>query len=101
MDKRLTLLIVAAGMMSGWSLWAGAGQQPPPAGRGAAASIPIDPDDIAGVVTSERGAEPGVWVIAETADTPTKFRKIVVTDDRGRYLLPDLPAKATFSVWVR
>src|SRR5690606_12850382 len=54
--------------------------------------IEIDPDDIAGVVTSERGPEAGVWVIAETDDLPTKFRKIVVTDDAGRYLLPDLPA---------
>ena len=26
--------------------------------------------------------------------------KIVVTDDRGRYLIPDLP-KASYSVWVR
>jgi hypothetical protein len=40
-------------------------------------------------------------VIAETADTPTKLRKIVVTDEQGRYLLPDLPTKATFSIWVR
>ena len=40
-------------------------------------------------------------MIAETTDTPTKLRKIVVTDDQGRYLLPDLPAKATFTVWVR
>jgi hypothetical protein len=32
-----------------------------------------------------------VWVIAETSDLPTKFARIVVTDDRGRYLYPDLP----------
>jgi cytochrome c5 len=39
-------------------------------------------------------------VIAETRDLPTKFAKIVVTDDRGRYLIPDLP-KARYNVWVR
>jgi len=67
---------------------------------GAANRIAIDPDDIAGVVTSSKGPEACVWVIAETKDLPTKVRKIVVTDDQGRYLLPDLP-KATYDVWVR
>src|SRR6185295_6191777 len=66
----------------------------------APAQVQIDPDDIGGVVTSSKGPEAGVWVIAETTDLPTKFAKIVVTDDRGRYLLPDLP-KANYSVWVR
>ena len=65
-----------------------------------AQTIPADPDDIAGIVTSDKGPEAGVWVIAETTGLPTKFAKIVVTDDRGRYLLPDLP-KANYSVWVR
>src|SRR5688500_10531945 len=60
----------------------------------------IDPDDIAGMVTGARGPEAGVWVIAETSDLPTKLAKIVVTDDRGRYLLPDLP-QAGYDVWVR
>ena len=41
-----------------------------------------------------------MWVIAETDDLDTRFRKIVVTDDDGRFLLPDLPA-ATYDVWVR
>jgi len=63
-------------------------------------SIRIDDDDIGGVVTGPNGPEPGVWVIAETADLPTRFVKIVVTDDQGRYVVPDLP-KATYSVWVR
>ena len=54
-------------------------------------AIAIDNDDIGGVVTSAKGPEAGVWVIAETTELPTKFAKIVVTDDRGRYLLPDLP----------
>jgi hypothetical protein len=62
--------------------------------------VPIDGDDIGGVVTGASGPEAGVWVIAETTDLPTRFVRIVVTDDRGRYLLPDLP-KARFSLWVR
>ena len=62
--------------------------------------VPIDNDDIGGVVTSATGPEAGVWVIAETTDLPTKFVKIVVTDESGRYVLPDLP-KANFTVWVR
>jgi hypothetical protein len=60
----------------------------------------IDGDDIGGVVRGPKGPEAGVWVIAETRDLQTKIAKIVVTDDRGRYLLPDLP-KATYDVWVR
>src|SRR5437762_4694244 len=63
-------------------------------------AVPIDGDDVGGVVTGPKGPEAGVWVIAETRDLPTKFVKIVVTDDAGRYLLPDLP-KANYSVWVR
>src|SRR5215470_6398338 len=63
-------------------------------------AVAIDNDDIGGVVTSSKGPEAGVWVIAETTDLPTKLRKIVVTDDRGRYLLPDLP-KADYKIWVR
>jgi len=62
--------------------------------------VQIDSDDIGGIVTGPRGSEAGVWVIAETTDLPTKFGKIVVTDDAGRYVLPDLP-KANYSVWVR
>jgi hypothetical protein len=62
--------------------------------------VRIDNDDIGGVVTSPNGPEAGVWVIAETTDLPTKLSKTVVTDDRGRYLLPDLP-KANYNVWVR
>jgi hypothetical protein len=63
-------------------------------------AIAIDASDIAGVVASTKGPEAGVWVIAETKDLPTKFARIVVTDDRGRYLIPDLP-KANYDVWVR
>ena len=66
----------------------------------AAVAIPMDSTDIAGVVTSSKGPEAGVWVIAETKDLGTGYRKIVVTDDQGRYLVPDLP-KANYTVWVR
>jgi hypothetical protein len=69
----------------------------PPATAGA---ITIDADDIAGVVTSAHGPEAGVWVIAETEDLGTRFSRSVVTDDAGRYLIPDLPA-ANYTVWVR
>ena len=62
--------------------------------------IALDADDIAGVVRSTKGPEAGVWVIAETKDLPTPYAKIVVTDDQGRYLLPDLP-RASYSVFVR
>src|SRR6267154_2341058 len=65
-----------------------------------AAGITIDGDDIGGVVTGPRGPEAGVWVIAESNDLATKFAKIVVTDDQGRYVMPDLP-KANYSIWVR
>jgi len=56
--------------------------------------------EIAGAVTSAHGAEAGVWVIAETHDFQTRFAKIVVTDEAGRYLIPELPA-ARYRVWVR
>lgn len=55
---------------------------------------------IEGQVQSSNGEEAGVWVIAETDDLPTHFIKIVVTDDEGRFLLPDLP-DALYKVWVR
>src|SRR5712671_2235945 len=64
------------------------------------AQVAIDADDIGGVVTGPNGPEAGVWVIAETKDLPTRFTKAVVTDDQGRYVLPDLP-KAKYQVWVR
>ena len=66
----------------------------------AADAVRVDRDDLGGVVTSAKGPEAGVWVIAETRDLPTGFRKIVVTDDRGRYLVPDLP-QGTYDIWVR
>ena len=68
--------------------------------RPAGDTVSIDSDDLGGVVSGANGPEAGVWVIAETTDLPTKFVKIVVTDDSGRYLLPDLPS-ANYAVWVR
>jgi hypothetical protein len=62
--------------------------------------VSVGATEIGGVVTSSKGPEAGVWVIAETTDLPTKFARIVVTDDQGRYLIPDLPA-ANYSVRVR
>ncbi len=65
-----------------------------------ASTVRIDNDDIGGRVTSAKGPEAGVWVIAETNDLPTRFARMVVTDDQGRYVLPDLP-KANYNLWVR
>jgi hypothetical protein len=73
---------------------------PAPASAQQAAAVAIDSDDIGGVVSGPKGPEAGVWVIAETTDLPTKFAKMVVTDDQGRYVIPDLP-KAKYKVWVR
>ena len=70
------------------------------AGQLSEQEIRIGASDLGGVVTSPAGLEAGVWVIAETADLPTKYAKMVVTDERGRYVIPGLP-KAAYSVWVR
>jgi hypothetical protein len=73
---------------------------PAPAQIAQAPGIVVAENELGGVVTGPNGPEAGVWVIAETTDLPTKFAKIVVTDDQGRYLIPDLPS-ANYSVWVR
>ncbi|HEY7299726.1 MAG TPA: carboxypeptidase-like regulatory domain-containing protein [Xanthobacteraceae bacterium] len=62
--------------------------------------VPIDNNDIGGVVTGANGPEAGVWVIAETRSLPTRYAKMVVTDDQGRYVIPDLPG-GKYTVWVR
>src|SRR6476660_6012842 len=94
---RRTLLTI--GVAAGIAICAGfvSGMQ---AAQNAGGGIAIDADDLGGTVTGPSGPEAGVWVIAQTADLPTPFAKIVVTDDRGRYLLPDLP-RATYNVFVR
>src|SRR5207302_139244 len=77
-------------------------QQPPAPKPEAppALAVGIDANAIGGVVTSRFGPEAGVWVVAETRDLGTRFAKMVVTDERGRYVIPDLP-KAKYRVWVR
>ena len=77
-----------------------AGTPAPVSAQTADPAIKVGATDLGGVVAGPGGPEAGVWVIAETTDLPTKFTKIVVTDDKGRYLIPDLP-KAKYSVWVR
>src|SRR6476469_75073 len=62
--------------------------------------VSVGDGDLGGVVSGPNGPEAGVWVIAETADLPTRFARIVVTDDQGRYVVPDLP-KAKYKLWVR
>jgi hypothetical protein len=68
--------------------------------QAAPATVEIDADDIGGTVRGPKGPEAGVWVIAETRDLPTRFARSVVTDDQGRFVVPDLP-KAKYDVWVR
>src|SRR5437868_13656768 len=84
---------VAAIALAGWVSFA-------PSEARAQATVAIDADDIGGVVTGPHGPEAGVWVIAETRDLPTRYAKMVVTDDQGRFVVPDLP-KANYQVWVR
>src|SRR5687767_1321112 len=89
---RIAAILTATVVVAAWGL-TGIGQAP-------ARPVAVDADDIAGVVTGGKGPEAGVWVIAETTDLPTRLIKSVVTDDQGRYLVPDLP-KAGYTVWVR
>src|SRR5215211_5507355 len=71
-----------------------------PASAQQPAGLTVGANEFGGVVAGPNGPEAGVWVIAETTELPTKFARIVVTDDQGRYLIPDLP-RANYSVWVR
>src|SRR4051794_36641666 len=95
-------LVLTAGFVlaGGMALVLARQQQEGAAAQAATAQVAVDSDDIGGIVSGPRGPEAGVWVIAETTGLPTKFRKIVVTDDRGRFVVPDLPA-ATYKIWVR
>lgn len=89
----LILWVAAVAAFVGGAGAIGVGQTP-------SRTVPVDGDDIGGVVTGPREPEAGVWVVAETTQLPTRLIKTVVTDDQGRYVLPDLP-KATYDVWVR
>jgi hypothetical protein len=97
LQKRWCFAAAIAGLIAAafvtWQPLAASAQDP-------AARVAIDSDDIGGVVRSSSGPEAGVWVIAETTNLDTKFRKIVVTDELGRFVVPDLP-KANYKIWVR
>ena len=86
------LVLVIVGLLVGPLIWVEA--------RQAGGRVPLDADDIGGVVTGATGPEAGVWVIAETKSLPTPFARIVVTDDQGRYVVPDLP-RGNYDVFVR
>src|SRR6185312_6923245 len=93
-SKRLSALVSAAVLSFGGPVAA-------PAQQGnEAAAVAIGEKEIGGVVSSPQGREAGVWVIAETTELPTRFRRIVVTDDQGRYLVPDLP-QADYNLFAR
>ncbi len=94
-NRRVVLLAVACALAASLASFIGVEAQ-----QKGGANVAIDSDDIGGVVTSAKGLEAGVWVIAETTDLPAKFVKTVVTDDQGRYVLPDLPP-ANYQVFVR
>ena len=95
LNFHLRFVFLLAIFLAPWS----AGMEARPAAS-PAKPVPVNSSDISGVVASSKGPEAGVWVIAETTDLPTNFIKIVVTDDQGRYVLPELP-KANYDVWVR
>jgi hypothetical protein len=90
---RAGAVLVIAMLAAGFPAQLRAQQNPAP-------TVAIDNDDIGGVVTSRFGPEAGAWVIAQTTELGTRFAKIAVTDERGRYVVPDLP-KAHYQVWVR
>jgi len=96
MDTTRGLYLSAAGFAIAALLTATPGRLP----AQQTVAVAIDGDDIGGAVRSPTGPEAGVWVIAETTELPTKYAKMVVTDEQGRYVIPDLPT-AAYSVWVR
>jgi hypothetical protein len=66
----------------------------------ASAQQSVKPDAIGGKVSGPNGPEAGVWVIAETSDLPTKYAKMVVTNDAGQFVIPQLPS-AKYKIWAR
>lgn len=92
--SRVARAVAVAAVLSTSLTWVAAQQRPP------AGAVAIDADDIGGTVTSAKGPEAGVWVIAESTELPTKMARMVVTDDQGRYVVPDLP-RGSYQVFVR
>ncbi len=104
----LIVLVVLFGFsfIIGWS-HIGARGEPVPA---ASPLVKVGANSIGGKVHVSNGGSPaGVWVIADTTQVltnlgrPAHFRKIVVTDSKGRFLIPDLPSAngVSYNVWVR
>ncbi len=94
MNKQIFRALFATTCLAAVCVWASEGF------AASAAGVPVAADGIGGVVTGTKGPEAGVWVIAETNDLATRLIKIAVTDDQGRFMLPELP-KAKYQVWVR
>ena len=88
------VVLMGVGVAAASAVKASLGATAPPA-------VQTVPEAIGGTVTNAASGRPeaGVWVIAETK-LSTPYRKVVVTDDLGRFLVPDLPA-ASYDVWVR
>src|SRR5579863_4830410 len=83
--------VAIAALVVGWCGSASAQQKP---------ALQLAADAIGGQVTGPNGPEAGVWVIAETTDLPTKYAKMVVTNDSGQFVIPQLP-NAKYKIWVR
>jgi len=90
--RMLWPLLLVLGLVT----WSAAGQQ------NTTSKMQVDKSSVGGVVVNTNGGKPeaGVWVIAETKSLPAPFRKIVVTDEQGRFLVPDMPA-GSYELWVR
>ena len=90
MGRKIAILVVIFGCILGLGL------------RARVFGNPLAIDYLEGVVANTAGGNPeaGVWVIAETNSLPTPYRKIVVTNDEGRFVVPQLP-KGDYQVWVR
>src|SRR5258708_23199248 len=100
LNQVLYSTVAAIGIAALATSFAQVSAQPKPPQGTNTSTVAIDADDIGGVVRGAKGPEAGVWVIAETTDLPTRYTKSVVTDDQGRYVIPDLPT-ANYQVWVR
>jgi hypothetical protein len=62
-DRRVSWL-AAAIMLASSLAWV-------TAQHGGPGQVALDADDIGGIVSSSKGPEAGVWVIAESKDSPT------------------------------